>query len=96
MKYMKIGHSDLNASVLTLGAWSMGGGEWWKASGGEDEESIATVHKALDMGINLIDTAPIYGLGHSEEVVGRAIKGRRSEVLISTKTTFHWDENAEG
>ena len=96
MKYMRIGHSELEASVLTLGAWSMGGGEWWKASGGEDKDSIETIHRALELGINLIDTAPIYGLGHSEEVVGRAIKGRRSKVLISTKTTFHWDEHAEG
>ena len=89
MKYMQIGHSDIKASVLSLGAWSIGGGNWWKNT--EDELSIQTIHKALDMGINLIDTAPIYGVGHSEEIIGQAIEGRRSQVILSTKATFDWD-----
>lgn len=93
MKYMEIGHSGIRASVITLGAWSMGGGDWWKSS--TDEESIRTVHRALDAGINLIDTAPVYGLGHSEEVIGRAIRGRRDKVVLSTKCTFSWG-NEEG
>ncbi|MGN1141356.1 MAG: aldo/keto reductase [Oliverpabstia sp.] len=89
MKYMKIGRSDIEASVLSLGAWSIGGGNWWKNT--EDALSIKTVHTALDMGINLIDTAPIYGCGHSEEIIGKAIEGRRDKVVLSTKATFDWD-----
>lgn len=86
---MKIGKSGIQASVLSLGAWSIGGGNWWKNT--EDDLSIETVHRALDMGINLIDTAPIYGIGHSEEIIGKAIEGRRSQVVLSTKATFDWD-----
>lgn len=89
MKYMTIGHSGIKASVISLGAWSIGGGNWWKNT--EDELSIQTVHAALDGGINLIDTAPIYGVGHSEEIIGKAIEGRRSQVILSTKATFDWD-----
>jgi methylglyoxal reductase len=57
----------------------------------DDDEGIATIHRARELGINLIDTAPVYGLGHSEEVVGRAIKGHRDDYVISTKATFTWD-----
>lgn len=89
MKYMNIGHSDVKASIITLGAWSIGGGSWWKNT--EDELSIKTIHRALELGINMIDTAPIYGLGHSEEIVGKAISGNRDEFVISTKATFDWD-----
>lgn len=94
MKYMEIGKSGIKASVLSLGAWSIGGGAWWQST--RDDASVKTIHRALDLGINLIDTAPVYGLGHSEEVIGKAIQGRRSEVVISTKATFHWDPEAEG
>ena len=80
MKYMNIGHSDVKASIITLGAWSIGGGSWWKNT--EDELSIKTIHRALELGINTIDTAPIYGLGHSEEIVGKAISGNRDEFVI--------------
>ena len=89
MKRMKIGKSNIEASVITLGGLSIGGGNWWKST--EDATSIKTVHRALDLGVNLIDTAPIYGIGHSEEVIGKAIEGRRSEVVLSTKATFDWD-----
>ena len=89
MKYMKIGHSDVTASAITLGAWSIGGGNWWKNT--EDDLSIQTIHRALELGINTIDTAPIYGCGHSEEIVGKAIAGSREKYVISTKATFDWD-----
>ena len=95
MQYMKIGHSDLNASVITLGSWAIGGGASWRNS--IDDESVAAVHTALDNGINIVDTAPIYGLGHSEEMVGKAISTiKRSDILISTKATFSWDEPNDG
>ena len=90
MQYMKIGNSDINASVITLGAMGIGGGTWWRNS--DDEESIRTIQRALELGINTIDTAPVYGFGHSEEVVGRAIKGNRSKYIISTKCGLWWDD----
>lgn len=89
MEYMKIGHSGIEASVMTLGAMPLGGGTWWRNS--EDEASIRTIHQARELGITTIDTAPIYGLGHSEEVVGRAIAGARDQYVLSTKATFDWD-----
>lgn len=93
MKYMKIGKSDIEASVITLGAMGIGGGTWWRGS--DDEDSVKTIHRALDLGINTIDTAPVYGFGHSEEVVGKAIKGNRSKYIVSTKCGLWWD-NDEG
>jgi aryl-alcohol dehydrogenase-like predicted oxidoreductase len=76
----------LELSVIGLGTWAMGG-EGWRYSWGpqEDEHSIKTVHHALDLGINWIDTAPVYGLGHAEEVVGKALKGMREKPIIATK-----------
>lgn len=91
MKYMKIGKSDINASVITLGAMGIGGGTWWRNS--DDQESVKTIHRALDLGINTIDSAPVYGFGHSEEVVGQAIKGNRSDYIISTKCGLWWDDD---
>jgi len=72
------------ASRVGLGTWAMGGTQW---GGADDDESVRTIHAALDAGINLIDTAPAYGFGHSEEVVGRAIaeRGERDRVVIATK-----------
>ncbi len=85
MKRRKLGQSGIEASVVGLGAWAMGGWMW----GGTDEnESIKAVHAALDSGINLIDTAPIYGFGVSEEIIGKAIEGRRDDVVLATKCTM--------
>lgn len=89
MQYMKIGSSEVEASVITLGAWAIGGGNWWKNS--EDELSIETIRLARELGITTIDTAPIYGCGHSEEIVGKAIAGHREDYVLSTKATFDWD-----
>lgn len=81
-------------SVVGLGAWAMGGGGWFASWGPQDDDaSIRTIHRALDEGITWIDTAPIYGLGHSEEVVGAAIRGRRDEVFVATKCTNRWHED---
>lgn len=90
MIYKQIGQSDLKASVVSLGTWAIGGGSWWGEN--DDSESIRTIHEAIDQGINLVDTAPVYGFGHSEEVVGKAIKDRRSKVLISTKCGLRWTD----
>ena len=84
MQLYRLGTSDLEVSALSLGTWAMGGTtETWGYV--DDRESIAAIHQALDCGINLIDTAPIYGLGHSEQIVGKAIQGRRAEVVLATK-----------
>jgi aryl-alcohol dehydrogenase-like predicted oxidoreductase len=82
MRYRKLGSSSLEISVVSLGTWVFGGDQWGET---DDKESIAAIQKAIDSGINLIDTAPVYGSGHSEEVVGKAIKGRRNQVFIATK-----------
>jgi methylglyoxal reductase len=89
MKHMQIGKSGIEASVVGLGAWAIGGDSNWGSS--DDTESIRTIHRARELGITLIDTAPAYGLGHSEEVVGRALQGRRSDYILSTKCGIRWD-----
>ena len=87
MRYRLLGQSGIEASVVAFGAWAVGG--WWWG-GADDSESIAAIRRALDLGINFIDTAPAYGMGHSEEVVGKAIKGRRDEVVLATKCGLVW------
>ena len=70
-------------TVVGLGAWAIGGPSTVDSWGPQDDDvSVATVRRALDDGVNWIDTAPIYGLGHSEEIVGRAVHGRRHEVIV--------------
>lgn len=88
MNTKKIGKSDLDAAVLSMGTWAIGGGSWWGEN--DDQYSIRTIHQALDLGVNWIDTAPVYGFSHSEEVVGKAIKGKRHEVILSTKCGLQW------
>ena len=86
MKIRKLGYSDLEITRIGLGTWAMGGEDWAFAWGPQDDvASIAAIHKALDLGINWIDTAAVYGIGHSEEVVGKAVAGRRAKVIIATK-----------
>jgi len=88
----KLGNSGIGASVIGLGTWVTGG---WMWGGADDRESIKAIHAGLEAGIDLIDTAPVYGFGHSEEVVGKAIKGRRDKVVLATKCGLVWDK-AEG
>lgn len=88
MLYRKLGPSGIDVSAVGFGAWAIGG---WMWGGTDDEKAIRAVHAALDHGINLIDTAPAYGFGHSEEVVGRAIQGRREKVVLATKCGLIWD-----
>lgn len=88
MEKRRIGKSDLDASILAMGAWAIGGGSWWGEN--DDEISIKAIHKSLDSGVNWIDTAPVYGFGHSEEVVGKALKDRRDKAILSTKCGLQW------
>ncbi len=86
MQTRKLGYSGLHLTTIGLGAWAIGGGGWAFGWGPQDDaDSIAAIHRALDLGINWVDTAAVYGRGHSEEVVGRAIAGRRDEVIVATK-----------
>jgi len=92
----KLGASDLEISPIGVGAWAMGGGGWQFAWGAQDDnQSVEAIHAALDKGINWIDTAAIYGLGHSEEVVGRALAGRSNKPLVFTKCGIVWNEKRE-
>ena len=95
MKTNQLGNSDLLITPIGLGAWAIGGKWQWGWGEQDDNASIETIHYALDKGVNWIDTAPVYGLGHSEEVVGKAIKGMSEKPLIFTKCCFTWDEQGE-
>ena len=76
LRTVELGRTGMHVTRVGLGAWAIGGAGWWHAWGTQDdEESIATIRRAFALGINWVDTAPIYGLGHSEDVVGRAIEG---------------------
>ncbi len=88
MNTRPLGSSGIQASTVAFGAWAIGGWQW---GGTDDNEAISAINAFLDAGGNLIDTAPIYGFGRSEEVVGRAIKGRRDDVIIATKCAMRWD-----
>ena len=93
MKTRKLGSSDLHLTTIGLGTWAIGGP--WQYGWGpqDDQESILTIRRALELGINWIDTAPAYGLGHSEEVVSQAIQGLAEKPIIATKCGRAWREN---
>jgi aryl-alcohol dehydrogenase-like predicted oxidoreductase len=96
MKTRRLGNSDLEITPIGIGAWAMGGGDWAFSWGKqEDDESIAAIHAALDAGVNWIDTAAVYGLGHSEEVVGKAIAGLAQRPYVFTKCSLVWNEQRE-
>src|SRR5579863_3624253 len=90
-----LGNSDLDLTPIGFGAWAIGGGNWEFAWGPQDDqESIAAIHRALDLGMNWIDTAAIYGLGHSEEVVGKAVKTHSgTKPLVFTKCSMRWHQD---
>ncbi|SFI08551.1 aldo/keto reductase [Modicisalibacter xianhensis] len=91
MQTLEIANTGINTSRIGLGTWAMGGRQW---GGTDDAQAIRTIHAALDRGITLIDTAPAYGFGHAEEVVGKALaeSGQRDKVVIATKAALEWGE----
>ncbi len=96
MELKRLGNSDLEITPIGIGAWAIGGGGWQFGWGPQDDdESIAAINHALDRGINWIDTAAIYGLGHSEEVVARALDGRQKRPYVFTKCARVWDEKGK-
>lgn len=89
MKSRSLGKHGMQASVVAFGAWAIGG---WRWGGADAEASVKAVQASLDAGVNLIDTAAVYGFGLSEEIVGKAIKGRRREdIIVATKCGLRWD-----
>jgi aryl-alcohol dehydrogenase-like predicted oxidoreductase len=97
MQTRKLGNSDLHITPVGYGAWAVGGSGWQFAWGSQDDnDSIAAIHRALELGVNWIDTAAVYGLGHSEEVVARALKGwRGTRPYIFTKCGQRWDSKGQ-
>jgi aryl-alcohol dehydrogenase-like predicted oxidoreductase len=94
MTLRTLGQTDLKITPIGIGAWAIGGGKWEFAWGHQDdEESVAAIHAGLDRGMNWIDTAALYGLGHSETVVGRAVKGLARRPYIFTKCSLVWDKS---
>ncbi|MGP8100582.1 MAG: aldo/keto reductase [Candidatus Cybelea sp.] len=92
MEYMTIPGTQLKPSRIGLGTWAIGG---WMWGGADDENAIAAIHRALDADVTLIDTAPAYGQGHAEEVVGDALAGRRDRVVVATKVGLEWNSKGE-
>src|ERR1700693_4369806 len=89
----RLGNSDLFITPIGCGAWAIGGSGWEFAWGGQDDDdSVAAIREALDHGVNWIDTAAVYGLGHSEEVVARALEGMSNRPYVFTKCSMVWDE----
>jgi aryl-alcohol dehydrogenase-like predicted oxidoreductase len=93
MHQRQLGNSDLCITPVGVGSWAMGGGQWKYALGPQDDgQSEAAIRRALDLGVNWIDTAALYGFGHSEEVVGRALRGVSPRPFIFTKCSRVWDD----
>ena len=88
MQSRTLGHTDLKPSVISFGTWGIGGPPFWTPV--RDEDAIRAIHAALDLGVNCIDTAPVYGLGHAESLVGMALEGRRDGVIVATKVGQNW------
>lgn len=91
MEYVKTTIDGLELSRVGLGTWGMGGGSYWGDA--EEDRAVKTIHAALDMGINVVDTAAVYGLGRSEEIVGKGLSqaGYRKKAILATKCGLSWD-----
>lgn len=88
MEYRQLGKSDLKVPVVSFGAWAIGG---WMWGGTDDQAAVRALKAAVDSGITCIDTAAVYGMGHSEKIVGRALSGQRDRVVLATKCGLRWD-----
>jgi aryl-alcohol dehydrogenase-like predicted oxidoreductase len=92
MQTRKLGWTDLNLTTIGYGSWALGGGDWlWSWGPQDDQTSVATILRAMELGVNWIDTAAVYGLGHSEEVVGKALKKLTHRPILATKCSQVWD-----
>jgi len=94
MQTRKLGWTDLNLTTIGFGTWALGGGDWkWSWGAQNDPESLAAISRGIELGINWIDTAPVYGLGHSEQVVGQALKKLGRRPIVATKCSLVWDKD---
>lgn len=91
MEYRELGKTGLKVSPVALGTWAIGGKNWGDVN---DADSVKAIHKMLDEGVNFVDCAPTYGMGHAEEVLGHALKGRRDQVVLLTKCGIRWPDEA--
>ncbi|MCL2349417.1 MAG: aldo/keto reductase, partial [Planctomycetaceae bacterium] len=89
MQYRTLGTTEIKTSVVGLGAWAIGG---WMWGGTEEKDAMRAIDAAIDHGINLIDTAPMYGYGRSEEIIGKTIGSKREKVVLATKCGLRWDD----
>ena len=92
MNKRELGKSGVRLTEIGLGTWAIGGPWEWGWGPQNDRESLEAINKAREMGIGWRDTAPVYGLGHSEEIVAQALRGRREEIFLATKCGLDWDE----
>lgn len=90
MKYQKLGNSDITVSQVSLGTWGLGGGSVWSDFNSSEQDVISLLSACLDYGINYIDTAPVYGTGESERLLGIALQGRRDKFVVQTKCSLNW------
>ena len=96
MHSRELGNTDMQITPIGFGSWAVGGGEWAHGWGAQnDRDSVEAIQRAVELGINWIDTAAVYGLGHSEEIVGQAIAGMQHKPYIFTKCSLVWDENRQ-
>ena len=96
MQTKQLGNSDMQLTPIGFGAWAIGGGDWAFAWGAQDDaDSVAAIERAMELGLNWIDTAAVYGLGHSEEVVGRALKRVSKKPYVFTKCSMLWNDSRE-
>ncbi len=96
MEKRKLGFSELWLSKIGLGTWAVaGGGYQFNIGEQDDQDLISLIHRALDLGVNWIDSAPVYGLGHAEEMIARALKGKRGQVFLTTKCGIIWEAGGE-
>ncbi len=89
MQYHELGRTEIELPVVSLGTWAIGGWYW---GGSDDAESIRAIREAIELGTTAIDTAPVYGFGHAEKIVGKAIEERRERVILMTKVGLRWDD----
>ena len=90
MKYQDLGKTDIKVSRISFGAWGLGGGKVWSDMSLDVKEISDLLDYASDLGINYIDTAPVYGIGTSEMILGKALKGRRDRFIVQTKCSLNW------
>ena len=90
MKFQKLGNTDIDVSVVALGTWGLGGGSVWTDGDSTVEDAKRLLDICYEHGVNYIDTAPVYGTGVSEELLGKALKGRRNDFVLQTKCSLNW------